>query len=193
MIEIAVLWIAYYALHSFLASSPVKNRIGRWIGNYFRYYRLSYNLLSVVLFFGIYVYQQQMSSTLYFHSSGFMTTMGWGIVVIGVVIGAIAFMNYSGAEFIGFVQIKSKEDFQDTLRISSLNKIVRHPVYFASLLIFIGWFLKSPTDTNLAFVLPSVIYLFVGGWFEEKRLVNEFGLEYLAYKKSVKMIIPYVL
>ncbi len=127
-----------------------------------------------------------------FDRGGWVSVLGGVVVLVGMVFGALAFRNYSGKEFIGL-------DFQNEnvglkngkLNISGLNKYVRHPIYFATLLIVWGYFFINPTLMLL--VIDGVIsaYLVVGTKYEEKKLIAEFGEQYLMYKKRVPMLIPF--
>ena len=192
MIEIAALWIAYYIVHSLLAAQATKNFVRSISGSGFRFYRIVYNILSLALFVLLYRYQGQVPAEWIIPRSKLLTIVGWAIIGFGALIGGIGFLKYSWSEFFGFRQLKNNST-KDTLHTSGLNQYVRHPLYLACLILFVGWFLKSPNDINLAFVLVSILYLFVGAWLEEKRLVKEFGDDYIQYQQKVKMIIPYII
>lgn len=192
MICLAALWLAYYFLHSLLASLPAKNCFENLLPRYFKYYRLTFNFQSIVFFMLIFWYQKQLPAKWIFIAPTWLAPVGWIIVSIGIVLGYVGFRNYSFAEFSGYLQAREGDHYKEILKISGLNKYVRHPLYFASFVILIGWFLQWPGNKNLVFVSISLVYLFVGAWLEEKRLVREFGDQYIKYQKEVKMMIPFI-
>ncbi|MCF8370540.1 MAG: isoprenylcysteine carboxylmethyltransferase family protein [Bacteroidales bacterium] len=192
MIGLTALWLAYYFLHSLLASYPVKGFFKDLKPRWFKFYSTVYNFQSLVLFMLIFWYQKQLPAEWIFIAPAWMETVGWTIVFVGIVLGYVAFRNYSFAEFSGYLQARGDGNFQETMQITGLNKFVRHPIYFASIIILIGWLLQAPSEKNGIFFSISLIYLFVGAWLEEKRLVNEFGNQYLKYQKEVKMMIPFI-
>ena len=71
-----------------------------------------------------------------------------------------------------------------------MNSYVRHPLYFATLLLIWGMFLVFPKDTVLVLVVITNLYLIVGTKLEENKLVNDFGDVYLDYQKRVPMLLP---
>jgi protein-S-isoprenylcysteine O-methyltransferase Ste14 len=54
-----------------------------------------------------------------------------------------------------------------------LHRLVRHPLYTTSLIVL---YLASPMSLNgLAFAVSCNVYFFIGVFFEERKLVREFG------------------
>lgn len=113
----------------------------------------------------------------------------------GIVLIIAALSNYDLAEFSGTKQLDlqpGEEDRAGGLVISGFNGIVRHPLYFATILLLTGFLLRGFTLANLVFVAISLLYLYIGAKLEEKKLEKIFGEEYRQYKKQVKMLIPFV-
>ena len=52
-----ILWLAYGALHSVLASSTIKQFLAQRMRKAYRYYRLIYNALASVLLGALWLYQ----------------------------------------------------------------------------------------------------------------------------------------
>jgi protein-S-isoprenylcysteine O-methyltransferase Ste14 len=66
---------------------------------------------------------------------------------------------------------------------------VRHPVYLGALL-----FIWSSPDVSLDRLLFSLLWTFwiwLGAWWEEKDLVDEYGNAYREYQRKVPMLIPW--
>jgi protein-S-isoprenylcysteine O-methyltransferase Ste14 len=106
------------------------------------------------------------------------------IASFGVYVCHAAFKNYRLREFIG---LTSKEP---ELIIKGALQYVRHPLYSGLILISLGFFLFSPSLSAAISVGSIWLYLVVGIRLEEKKLVEEFGDDYLKYKKSTPAIIP---
>lgn len=71
-------------------------------------------------------------------------------------------------------------------------QIVRNPIYTGILVAFVGTALvigEYWAVIAIFIVLPAFL---VKIWMEEKFLLEEFGEEYIQYKKEVKMLIPFI-
>ncbi len=69
---------------------------------------------------------------------------------------------------------------------------VRHPIYFGTILVFLGipLILASPYGfATMALVIPLFLNRIR---IEEKLLIEEFGAEYERYKETSKKLIPYL-
>ncbi|MFT3750236.1 MAG: isoprenylcysteine carboxylmethyltransferase family protein [Agriterribacter sp.] len=80
-----------------------------------------------------------------------------------------------------------------TLKKDGLYKYLRHPSYFASLLSFIGFGISLNNWLSLIIITISIIIAFhIRVKVEEKALTEQFGEEYIAYKKTTSGFIPFV-
>lgn len=71
-------------------------------------------------------------------------------------------------------------------------RYVRHPIYSGALLALIGTALAS----NLEWLIPvaaAAVYFVVSATVEERRMSDRFPDAYPAYRRSTKMLIPWVL
>ena len=73
-----------------------------------------------------------------------------------------------------------------------IYKYVRHPSYTGSILFWLGFTLLFNSILGFAAMLPLVILILIRIPFEEKMLINRFGLQYIEYVKRTKKLIPYV-
>jgi protein-S-isoprenylcysteine O-methyltransferase Ste14 len=101
--------------------------------------------------------------------------------------------HYDALQFLGIKHIRegtSNKVITDTgeLDTSGVLGITRHPWYFATILFI--WARQLDASAILINVILTS-YLIVGTYLEEKKLIGEFGEKYLAYQKSVSMLIPY--
>lgn len=66
--------------------------------------------------------------------------------------------------------------------------MVRHPMYFAVVVVL--W-CHSFTLADLIVNAVLTVYVVIGTWLEEKKLIAEFGDAYIRYQKEVPMLIPF--
>ena len=67
---------------------------------------------------------------------------------------------------------------------------VRHPLYLATLLVFLALALIYPFPVFIVFSLSMIFYTMIGAYFEERKLVKHYGDEYIEYKKTAGFILP---
>lgn len=76
------------------------------------------------------------------------------------------------------------------LRREGIHNYVRHPLYLGTLLFIWGLFFIFPMLNNLIAVVIITLYVLIGIWLEEKKLLIEFGNLYADYISQVPMLIP---
>ncbi len=182
--------------HSYLASLKVKNYLKLKFPNILPFYRLIYNLFSVLTLYLFFIYLPQPDITIYDLIKPF------DFIILGLqflsLIGLIwTFRYFSFYEFLGISQIirwyKGNYNFNDldekmTLKIEGPYKYMRHPVYFFSIMFVV--FRPIMDLTYLTLVVGIIIYFYVGSYYEEKKLVEIFGEKYKSYQKAVPRIFP---
>jgi len=190
--ELVLAWALYFTIHSLWASTHFKN----WISNYFPFlkswYRIIFNFFAIVLFIPVYwIFKNTVPNDLLFDPATGVKILGGIGVIWGLYLGKVGFNNYSSNEFFGFYQLKNHHEFHPIqLSTEGLNGIVRHPLYFAGIILMWSLFLISPSKTLLISNAMISLYLYIGTLFEEKKLMMDFGDSYKAYKKNVSMLIP---
>jgi protein-S-isoprenylcysteine O-methyltransferase Ste14 len=70
-----------------------------------------------------------------------------------------------------------------------LYRLVRHPLYTFSLLVL--WLNPVVSQNSLAFYLGATLYIVIGAYFEERKLLREFGEAYADYMRRTPMLIPF--
>jgi protein-S-isoprenylcysteine O-methyltransferase Ste14 len=136
--------------------------------------------LTTILLFGASIY-----SPLFIPPNPISFGLGMFLAAYGIFIVKRAFRNYGFKEFIGL-----RKEGEHILKISGLQSKIRHPLYTGTLLLVIGYVLFNPLMINLVSLVALLIYLPFGIRFEEKKLIEMFGSEYLNYKKSVPALVP---
>ncbi len=193
MIVLIILWILFFISHSLLAADSVKAAAEKVLGNFYRFYRIGYNLFSAVFLSAImYILLLKHELNYVYEFSKYSTQAGWFFLFMGALIMIISFRNYDLAEFTGIKQLAQKIHRPEKLVIKGLNAYVRNPLYFGIIILALGYFLQQPTYMNLVSVLIIYVYLYIGTTLEEKKLEAAFGNEYTEYKKQVKMLLPYL-
>jgi methanethiol S-methyltransferase len=189
-----LLWIVFYFLHSFLITKKSKNAMQKLLKSKYRYYRLSYNIFSTIAFLLIIGYSATIPVAYAFDKNAFTNYTGLFLAVFGVIIGKRGFKPYNTQEFLGIQQIKhpgSTHNLEGNgLKTEGMLSKVRHPLYSATILLFLGFWLFSPSVANTITVASALLYLVVGIKLEERKLIKEFGQQYIEYKKRVPMLIP---
>lgn len=195
-ILLLLLWTGFYALHSFLAYNSTKKYFQQLLQKQFRFYRLGFNVISVI-YFGAIIYYQFSITTVHVFSENLITKIiGATIFFSGLIILLIAFKSFNLAEFFGIEQmnenVKQQKNNQPQLIKTGLYKYVRHPLYFGIIVMLSGGIILLPMYSTLVFITATLLYLPVGVGLEEEKLITEFGEQYLQYKKEVKMLIPFL-
>jgi methanethiol S-methyltransferase len=190
---LSLLVIAWCVLPSAMISISVTEYLRKQREKTFRFYRLFFNVVSVLTLLPVILYASSVRTEPIFHWNGY-----WRIIQ-ALLLGTAALLfffgasRYDGAQFLGFKQIRkgnSNQGISDSgaLDTSGVLSIMRHPWYLASLLLI--W----ARELDLSTILVNAIltcYLMVGTYLEEKKLIREFGEKYRAYQKRVPRLIPY--
>lgn len=179
-------------VHSLLASSPTKERVRRWFGaGSDRWYRLSYNMIGILTFLPILgLLAMDPGETLYMIPSpwSYLALAGQLLAVAALGIGLLQTGVWS---FLGFEQLLVQSAGSESRMVTSgLYRWVRHPLYTAGL-VFI-WMTPVMTVNLLVLNIGLTIYLVVGAIYEERKLVREYGDDYISYQHDVPMLIPLV-
>jgi len=177
-------WVLYFSLHSLLASLRSKAFFERILGKAFRFYRIIYSFFSTVGLLLLLFINSTTASPLLFESIGLVRYLSLMLATFGVIIISRTFKEYRFLTFIGLKQ--EGNEFKRT----GILKYVRHPIYSGTILIVIGFFLFSPTLATLVSVSCIMAYLPFGIYLEERKLINQFGDQYVSYRKEVPSIFP---
>ena len=181
-------WILYYSVHSTLASEIVKQFFKNNLGKFYRYYRLSYSVLATITLALLLYFQ-------YSFESPVLIRVGWikyvsffilvlpGLLLMGVSIKKY-FMLLSGVRSI-YQPVPVSE-----LKTDGIHRYMRHPLYTGTILFVCGLFFIFPYLNNFIAVVLLILYVYIGSYFEEKKLIKEFGGRYKNYMLNVPKLIP---
>ena len=183
---VVFLWLFFFATHSLLAADSFKKVLVHLMG---KYYRLFYNIFAILFFSYAYIKTMSLPQTLFVFYPAWANYLNLAIKASALGLFIYSSKYYNMAEFLGIEQILTHKEtaHHDKLATSPLHKIVRHPWYlFALLFIWPG----TDNDVSLGLNILFTTYFVIGSKLEEKKLIKQFGDEYINYQKEVSGIIP---
>ena len=189
---LAILWIAFCALHSGLISITFTNFLKQKIGDSYRFYRLFYNIFSIVTLIPVLIYTVSIRQQPFFAWTGYLLPVKDVLFFIGIICFVAGARHYSFSQFSGIAQIKEGANhnlINETGELSSrgILGVVRHPFY-AGIFPLI-WSSNLDTPTLIVNIILS-IYVVIGTLLEERKLIEEFGDAYREYQQKVSMLFP---
>ena len=186
----SILWVVFFISHSYLAAIPVKESLISKLKWSEQRYRFAYSFLSSLLVAAIYLIQLFYPKLLFLKLENWAVYLGVFLLLIGLIFNLLAFKNISAREFIGLQVRKTKAD---KLIQKGIYTLVRHPIYTGLISLMMGLVLIQPNSYNALNFLLILVYLPIGIYFEEQKLIQLYGQDYLVYKKKVKAIIPFLI
>jgi len=162
-------------------------------GKYYRYYRLFYNLFSILILAPIVVYSYSIMEKPFYSWQGYLLPVRYLLFIGGLYLFYAGSQHYSMRTFLGLTQIRvgfSHGLINSTGLIDrkGIMGVVRHPFYSGSFLIIWAGNLDM---TRLIINIILSIYLVIGTLLEEKKLLVEFGNAYSNYQQEVSMLFPW--
>jgi protein-S-isoprenylcysteine O-methyltransferase Ste14 len=191
---IILIWTGYSFLHSFMISIWFSNIMKRLLKKYYAFYRLFFVFVSTLLLFPLIGYTFQLDHEVVIAYSKTLNIFRYFLITSGILVFLKAFLiDYDVLHFLGIRQAMKfntaeKEPSNTELKKSGLLGIVRHPMYFAVVILL--W-CNSFTVADLIVNSVLTIYVVIGTLLEERKLVIEFGDSYIRYQKEVPMLIPF--
>ena len=193
MITLAVFWIIWCILHSFLISRVAHITAKRILGHYYPLYRLFYVGFSVLTLIPVLWFQFSLPQQVLIPGS----LLIYGIQA--VLLFYAGFMFWAGAKvydmnyFLGLTQWRNfknqKEESNLPFHSNGILAYVRHPWYSGG--IAFVWGVGALTDVYLMTRIILTVYIVVGTLLEESRLEKELGSGYKEYCRNVPMLIPW--
>jgi len=182
--------LAYGLIHSLLASLRFKATLRGMFGSAVeRWYRLVYNLIAFLTLLPVLALSALLPDhPLYTLPAPwkYLALAGQTLAVVALGVGLIQTGVWS---FLGLSQALGANSTEPTsMAVHGLYRWVRHPLYTAGLLFI--WLTPSMSANLLTLYLVLSAYLLVGAVFEERKLVREFGSQYLRYQERTPMLIP---
>jgi protein-S-isoprenylcysteine O-methyltransferase Ste14 len=183
-------WVLWCILHSTLISTTVTDFAKKKLGGSFRFYRLFYNVVSLVTLIPLVYYSHMLREAPVFRWEGSLVIVQVFLLVVSIYLFVSGGKHYSWARFLGIFQVKAGSSLADssTFVVSGIHRIIRHPWYLGGILIV--WAQDLSVSTILINMVISV-YFMIGAVLEERKLVIEFGEKYREYQRTVSMLFPW--
>jgi protein-S-isoprenylcysteine O-methyltransferase Ste14 len=186
-------WVLWCTLHSTLISITVTDFAKKKLSDSFRFYRVFYNVVSLVTLIPLVYYSHMLREVPIFRWEGSLRIVQVFLLAVSVYLFVAGGRHYSWARFLGISQIKAGRTGRslvdkDTFVVSGIHRIIRHPWYLGGILIV--WAQDMSVSTILINMVISV-YFIVGSFLEERKLVREFGKQYREYQQTVSMLFPW--
>lgn len=185
---LVVLWLLFGVLHSVLAANWWKGIMQRRLGAGFKYYHFAYSVFAALTLSAILVFQVNMESRLLYVAPVWVNLLLCLPVLAGLGIMAAVIKKYFFS--LSGISVFYKQQAPVVLEQGGLHRYVRHPLYFGTLLFIWGLFFIFPYLNNLLACVVITLYTVLGALLEEKKLVAQFGEQYVLYKRKVPMLIP---
>ena len=184
------LFLAYFVLHSLMASIAVKQWVSDKWPNLMPFYRLFFNLLAIILCIPLALIMFLYPGEILWQWQGIgfvITSLMATLALIGFI---VSLRYYDLSEFWGIRQLKehniSVHD-QEHFKISPFHRYVRHPWYFFAIVLI--WTRDISSVQLLVYTLVTAYFLF-GSRLEEKKLIVYHGEVYKRYQQKVSAVIP---
>ena len=189
---LVMLWIAFCFFHSALISTTVTDFLKRRIGSAYRFYRLFYNIFSIVTLIPVVLYSLATKQEPFFVWSGGLLPLKYLLIFTGILCFVLGAKRHSFAQFSGLAQLKEgvNSNLMNTtgkLSARGILGVVRHPFYAG---IFPLLWSSDLDPTALIINIILSIYVLIGTLLEERKLILEFGDTYRAYQQRVSMLFP---
>jgi protein-S-isoprenylcysteine O-methyltransferase Ste14 len=188
LITTSILWAI---VHSLTASHRAKEMAARLFGEAAtaRYYRLGYNLFSAVTFLPLLVLLVLLPDQPLYRIPApwlYLALAGQAAAALAALVGVLQTGVW---DFVGLAQLtRPAQPEQNRLTVHGLYRYVRHPLYTAGLVFL--WLTPEMTVNRLVLWVILSLYFIIGAYFEERKLLREFGQQYAEYKARTPMLLP---
>ena len=181
-----VRFMLFAVAHSLFAMDRTKQFTGRYFNGSPRFYRLGYNLTSLVMF--AWVMSAYSSSPVLYFAPGIWSLVMYAAQLVVAIILFQCLRQTGAGDFLGTSQLRSDRAVTHRLVTSGFYARMRHPLYFYATVFLV----LNPVMTAqwLILTLLSICYFIPGGLIEERRLLETYGDEYRHYQKNVPFLLP---
>jgi protein-S-isoprenylcysteine O-methyltransferase Ste14 len=187
---LALVWLAYFIIHSVLASLGLKTRVASHFPRWLPAYRIVFNGLAILLLLIPLELLRSYQGAPLWQWQGYELLLANGLRIATIIGFLWTLKFYDGSELLGFRQLREKQpsiEDQENFHISPFHRYVRHPWYFfAMIYIWAG----SMDATWLVSAIMISLYFIVGSRLEERKLLRYHGEVYARYARVVPGLFP---
>ncbi len=180
-------------MHSFLISTGFTVLMKERLGRMYSYYRLIYAIFSLFSLVPVLYFQLHLEEKILFVWPWPWSAVKYFLYAAALLLFYGGFRVYDIQYMLGIKQIRTMRDKKEKDRVqfttAGILGYVRHPWYSGTILLV--WAYGVITDVSLVSKVVLTVYILVGTLLEEKKLIREYGEQYLAYREKVPMLIPW--
>lgn len=188
-------FLLFAVLHSVLAMKKIKVLVFNTMPFMMKWYRLLYNLLSVVLL-AIWILLIPTEDHLLYSLNSPWNYLFYILQIVSLLGLFKSIRSFDTSSFLGLKQLSAADTASfyldevgvETLVTDKLYSYIRHPLYTFSM----GLLMFNPYMTLKLLIISTliVVYFWVGSYFEELRLIDKYGDQYRDYKASTGRFLP---
>ncbi len=198
-------WVGYLGWHSVLADTRVKAMAEKAMGKAFRYYRLGYSFISVTGLVGLMFLSGSIPGEYFFEPQGVPRYFSLILTTVGVMLIQASLRQHGLSVFLGFAPPNSSlspgegrparrslSEGGGEARLHTLGLLswIRHPIHAGVILVTVGFFLFIPDMPTMVSCTCVLVYLPIGIFLEERKMVAAYGDAYRKYRDEVPALIP---
>ncbi|MCL5883809.1 MAG: isoprenylcysteine carboxylmethyltransferase family protein [Deltaproteobacteria bacterium] len=194
-LKVIVAWGAFALFHSVTVSEPYE----RWARRVMRedrfraYHRVLFTLYSAAATAAVLLYVRSLPDIPLYRIDGWVRLLFHGVQFLGA--GLLLWTPWDLKEFVGLRQWERHRKGEqqapgpnERLFTGKGYGVVRHPLYLGCSLLLA--FHPVQTRNSFTSAVAIVAYFYIGTFFEEQRLVRQFGEAYREYQRRVPRFIP---
>jgi protein-S-isoprenylcysteine O-methyltransferase Ste14 len=171
-----------------MASLKFKETLRRILGSSgVKFYRLFYNVFSVISIAPIFYLMIVLPDRDFYQIPAPWSYLMFAGSGISVLLLFVAVLQTDVLSFVGLRQLFQDEQ-PGKLVTHGFYSMVRHPLYTFGLLAL--WLSSSVSVNAFVVYLTLTVYILIGIYFEERKLLREFGQAYAEYQSTTPMLIP---
>jgi methanethiol S-methyltransferase len=189
----------YSLFHSLLAENFFKRMVERVWGTraFRRFYRLFFSFAGAVTLLPLPVLAVVLPDAVIYTIPAPWLWLTLALQATSLVGLAVGVLQAGALSFVGIRQLLEHAEPREAagragpekLVVSGLYAYMRHPLYTFSLSFL--WLTPVMTWNLLALIIAFSVYMLVGAYFfEEPKLIEQFGPDYEAYRRRTPMLIP---
>lgn len=185
-------WVAWCALHSGLVSVQSAGYVERRFPGLSRFYRVLFNAASLATLVPLMLYTAAAGGATVFRWPGWLQGARWALLGGSLLLFLAGARRYDMLRFLGVRQLAADVGRGGLTAAGGIDRrgilgLVRHPWYLAGMMLV--W-ARDLTLPDLVVNMVVTCYFVLGAYWEERKLVREFGQAYVYYQQEVSMLVP---
>jgi protein-S-isoprenylcysteine O-methyltransferase Ste14 len=193
--KVIVAWGAFALFHSVTVSEPYERWARGFLGDerFRAYHRLLFTLYSAAATAAVLLYVRSLPDAPLYSLDGVSRYVFHALQLCGAAL--LLWTPWDLKEFIGLRQWErhrrgegEAQGRNERLFTGKGYGLVRHPLYLGCSLLLA--FHPAQTLNSIATAAAVIAYFYIGTFFEERRLVRQFGEAYLEYQRRIPRFFP---